>query len=419
MMDDPGAIYYRSTSADRGAGASAAPTDDEFRQAFGESLRDVLDLRTWTPGRDLGDEYRRIEQEVREGLADEDEAQRRIRRNGLALLADPATAPPHGGAYQADLRLIPRVHRGLLFNGGVECCDATVHTHDTLPLTVHQIGVSLVSYRGDQGTWQHRLFRRDLRRRGDPLDDFIRGLERRAGRAALNHGAGDDTLGELARRAVMDYSERAVLLRHSKAIWRMGHGNPVPYELLTGAGMLELMVTATTMLRELIERKKFVFVSSEPRDRLLLTIGQSLGPMQYAVVESLDTRLRHWLHQRRFAADTATLLDWAGEVITPAEWIPRFLDRVASRVLVGVFRASRHAPAHVFYAHADDVHLAAHIVLADSRLQDHRGFPLLIDLADRVCGDVFGGRLQHLTESAYAAAGAPWRYFSERTTRGR
>jgi hypothetical protein len=50
-------------------------------------------------------------------------------------------------------------------------------------------------------------------------------------------------------------------------------------------------------------------------------------------------------------------------------------------------------------------------------LQDHRGFPLLIDLADHVCRSVFGGTLQHLTESAYAAAGEPSRYFSERTTR--
>ncbi len=49
--------------------------------------------------------------------------------------------------------------------------------------------------------------------------------------------------------------------------------------------------------------------------------------------------------------------------------------------------------------------------------QEERGFPLLIDLAHHVCDSVFGGSLHHLTETAYAAAGAPWRYFSERTTR--
>ena len=61
--------------------------------------------------------------------------------------------------------------------------------------------------------------------------------------------------------------------------------------------------------------------------------------------------------------------------------------------------------------------LAAHIVLADSALQEHRGSPLLLDLAHHVCGAVFGGALQTLTEAAYASAGEPWRYFSERTTR--
>ena len=30
---------------------------------------------------------------------------------------------------------------------------------------------------------------------------------------------------------------------------------------------------------------------------------------------------------------------------------------------------------------------------------------------------VFGGSLQSLTETAYAAAGAPWRYMSERSSR--
>jgi hypothetical protein len=42
---------------------------------------------------------------------------------------------------------------------------------------------------------------------------------------------------------------------------------------------------------------------------------------------------------------------------------------------------------------------------------------VLIDLAHHVCDAVFGDTLKGLTEAAYAAAGAPWRYFSERITR--
>jgi hypothetical protein len=35
--------------------------------------------------------------------------------------------------------------------------------------------------------------------------------------------------------------ERAVLLTKSTAPWRLGHGNPVPYELLTGSGSMDLL----------------------------------------------------------------------------------------------------------------------------------------------------------------------------------
>ena len=62
--------------------------------------------------------------------------------------------------------------------------------------------------------------------------------------------------------------------------------------------------------------------------------------------------------------------------------------------------------------------MAVRIALADSVLLEERGFPLLIDLADRVCQSVYGsGSLREMAETAYAAAGAPFRYQSERATR--
>jgi hypothetical protein len=398
--------------------ARASAGADDFRSQFGEDLRQALDLSTWHTGWDPAREFARVEREVREAVELETEHQRRTRTDLFPKLFDPATAPPGGGVYDADRDVLRLVQRGLLFNGGVEACDGTVHVHDTLPLTVYQVGVSLVSYRGDRGTWHQRLFRRDLRQRGgDPVEEALQVLERRARRSALNHDSPADDLGALARKALMDYAERAILLHRSPAVWRMGHGNPVTYELLTGAGILEVMVAAGAVLRELIERhQKFVFVASEPRERMLLTIGQALRPLQYAIVSTLEERLTNWFHQRRFITE-ADGLTWDGEPLTPAEWIPRLLERVASRVVVGVYRATRTAPAQLFYAHADHAHTAAHLVLADSLFQEQRGFPLLIDLADHVCRAVFGGTLQYLTETAYAAAGAPWRYFSERTTR--
>jgi hypothetical protein len=389
----------------------------DVHDGFGEALEEILNINAWRTGWDVAGEYAYLQGMVHEALRSENEVQRHVRLHIFPRLREKG-----GGVYNARPDVLQAIHTGLLFNGGVEACDGTVQVHDTLPLTIYQVGISLVSYRGDQGTWHQRLFRRDLRHKlADPIAELTELLERRSRRAALNHATPSDRLGELARKTVMDYAERAVLLYRSEAIWRMGHGNPITYELLTGAGILELMVASTRVLRELIAGyQKFVFVASEPRELLLQTIGQALLPGQYAAVWTLEDTLRHWLHQRRFAVDVGGRIPWdEDDLLPPAEWIPRFLEEIASQVVVGVYRASAFAPAHLFYAHKDHVHYAAHLVLADSMLQDHRGFPLLIDLADHVCTSVFGRSLNALTETAYASAGAPWRYFSERQTRER
>ena len=68
----------------------------------------------------------------------------------------------------------------------------------------------------------------------------------------------------------------------------------------------------------------------------------------------------------------------------------------------------------MFYAHVDHADIAAHIAIADSMLHEQRGSPLLLDLARHVGEAVFGDSLETLAEAAYAAAGTPWRYRSQR-----
>jgi hypothetical protein len=315
---------------------------------------------------------------------------------------------------------LERIHRGLLFNGGVEACDGTRQVHDTLALTIYQIGVSLVSYRGDQGTFGQRFFRRDLRvETNDPTEEMLALLERRATRGAINQPDTRDAISQLMQRGIMAYAERAILLRRSTAPWRLGHGNPAPYELLTGSGSLDLMVTATGLLRELIEgHQKFLFVASEPSDRLLLTIGQALPAGHFAIVQPLTDQIRKIVDNGHYRGQPVTNARWDGQQLSYEGWIARFLAEVAPQVVVGVYRATQLAPAQVFYAHIDHADLAAHIAIADSILQEHRGFPMLIDLADSVCRGVFGGdTLTAPVATAYADAGAPWRFLSERTSR--
>src|SRR5260370_13061643 len=175
----------------------------ECESACGESLRSTLDLDTWQPGENLANLYGRLEQEISEAVKQEKRIRERVREDIFPLLRTRPEKPAQAGVYQATVQQVERVHSGLLFNGAVEACDATSVTHDTLPVTIFQIGVSLVSYKGDQGTWVHRLFRRDLRVGGlDPVDEALGLLEKRKDRAGFDERSKRDKLTDLGKRAI-------------------------------------------------------------------------------------------------------------------------------------------------------------------------------------------------------------------------
>jgi hypothetical protein len=97
-----------------------------------------------------------------------------------------------------------------------------------------------------------------------------------------------------------------------------------------------------------------------------------------------------------------------------------FCNRVAPYIVVGLYRVWEGSPPYLFYAHIDHAEMAAHIAMADSVLQEHRGFPMLIDLADTVCRTTFGlDSFIPSVQTAYTDAGHPFRYLSERETRRR
>src|SRR6266851_77693 len=203
-------------------------------------------------------------------------------------------------------------------------------------------------------------------------------------------------------------------LHKSQAPWRMGHGHPVPYELLTGGGFvidgdMPLLRHSMSMWRELlVKQKRWVFVTGAPSDRVLLTLGDALYPLEFALVGTPLQVMRdiaggHLPEKTGLKAKTQA-----------------FVEEVGPQIVIGLYRASAQAPVRLFYAHRDCAHLAALIVMADSVLQPHRGFPMLIDLADLVCRNTFdGGSFGASIQDAYAAAGEPLRYMGERETRSR
>ena len=185
-----------------------------FQEQFGEDLRRTLDVSTSRVGNDLNQEYRRIAHEVREADRFETAKERQIREEFFPRLAAAPNMPRNAGKHNTTPEDITKVQRGLLFNGGVEACDGAMQTHDTLPLTIYQIGVSLVSYRGDQGTWV-TSFAEIFGKECLNVDEWLEFLEHRAKRDSSTRPPGHDQMGELVQKAILEYAERAILLRRS------------------------------------------------------------------------------------------------------------------------------------------------------------------------------------------------------------
>jgi hypothetical protein len=179
--------------------------------------------------------------------------------------------------------------------------------------------------------------------------------------------------------------------------------------LMTGSGYPDLVrASLRLMKRFILEHQRFVFIPSSTSARELLTIGNALKPLEYAIV---DTNI-HLLE--RIAEGHYRGQDW-GNVRNE---VKGFVKECGRKIIVGMYRASKLAPAQMFYAHEDHAHEAALIALADSVLQEHRGFPMLIDLADNLCSATFGAdTFAASTQLAYASAGEPYRYLAERQTR--
>ncbi|MDN5211616.1 hypothetical protein QQ020_06125 [Fulvivirgaceae bacterium BMA12] len=381
---------------------------DEFREAYGEDLTDTINLDTWPLGQDLAKQYARLAEEVRNAVQDEQKISSTVRKEVFPKIEE-ADKAPNAGLHCFDIKMIEKCHKGFLFNGGVEACDGISVVHDTLPLSITQIGVCLVSYNGQQGSFVHRLYRRDLRLKGkDPVKEALEMLERRSGRESVGIEDSRAALSSLARRGIMAYAERAILLEKSNANWLMGHGSPLPYELMTGfwASRPEMTDSALTLMSNMVlNHQKFVYVPSAPRKRDLLTLGNALLPMEYLILYTLED-------------DLTERIDFGGYRGEIRKKVEEFTHEVGSKVAVGLFRVSSLSPPYLFYAHVDHVQTAALIAMSDAALQLHRGFPMLIDIADHLCKTTFGQKdFLSSVQQAYTETGNPTQFMGERETR--
>jgi hypothetical protein len=206
----------------------------------------------------------------------------------------------------------------------------------------------------------------------------------------------------------MNYAERALLKEQSAAAWRMGHGHVMPFELLSGfwASHASTLRRSLELFEWYANFGRFVFVPSTVRRKHLLTIGNALRPREYALVETVEYELQRLIASGHYRDESG---------VRPA--LERFLQDYAHQFVIGVYRVFAAAPPFVFYAHVDHAHTAAHIAIADSMLQEVRGFPMLIDLADTVCRTSLGAdSLLPSVQTAYAGAGEPLHAVGRRDT---
>jgi hypothetical protein len=234
---EPGAFVSRSDGLKLGlAPVSESVGADEFLAAYGESIAQTLDIDTWERGEDLAKNFERLDREVAEALQQEEVIRKKVREIVFPQILDRPNAPKQAGVIQATTGELRATQINVLFNGAVEGCDGTCVVHDTLPLSIAQIGVCLVSYAGEQGAWVQRLYRRDLRVRGmDPVQEALATLERRDARSGIDQSDRRDRLTELGRRGIMTYAERAVLLHKSRA--PLANGPRQPRSVRTANGL--------------------------------------------------------------------------------------------------------------------------------------------------------------------------------------
>ena len=363
-----------------------------------EEILEALDLKSWSPGPDLEALYQRLSQQVGDAVHHETRAIQYLREEFFPRIEESwqeaLSYKSFGGFHSGWVR---QAHQGLLFNGGVEAVDGIMAHHDTLPLSVAQIGVCMVSYRGQLGTYSHQLFKKDLRVRGeDPIEEVKSLLEERINQSGQM--AGKDPMTRLARKGLMAFAERRILGQKATSSWRMGHGNPIPIELLSSywANQKELRDAALEVMQTLVDHERFVFVASKPRRLAWMTLGNALKPMEYILLDTVQQDLKETLRKSRGFQDST---------------IERFIEEYGNKVVFGLYRATPLSPAYMFYSHRDFAHKAALIAIADGMLHEHRGFPMLLDLAANICKSTFNPEaFQTMVEQTFAKEGQPFRY---------
>ncbi len=280
----------------------------------------------------------------------------------------------------------------LLREGRVAGVDGTLSLYPT-PIGFRcRIGVVAVNYVGEKISEavyisDAMLIDEEL----EKIEDILEEIERLS------------KLSPLLYRSIMLHKEREFALSRDEE-WKILHGPLVPLEMRLGRlGVPGALEANLELGRKLVEYGKVIGVLSSTNRLRLLNLGYVLKPGEYMLVGNAGRLME--AEKRRVTREEERLLD-------------EFIREYGSRIIVGIYRVS--SKAYIFEAVDEFFHDAAKIVMADSVNSSVKGFPLLLDYADRVLSSILSSQafMERIEHSLLKAGGEEaFIAFSERRMR--
>ena len=276
-------------------------------------------------------------------------------------------------------------------SGIIAASDGTVSPVPLLAGSKIQVGVVIVSNRGDVVDLVTRVFETELSTGAKNAREYFSNL--RKARSISN----------LLSRAIMLFGERKLLFEQ-QADWRFIHGELMPHELRTGAGKPAKNLPPTfDLMHKYIASKNFIAVSEASDDIDILNAAILLQPGEYIVIRSLEDSLNTFL-----SGDSETGQAAANFVDSDKARFRDFITSAGPQVSVVLVKAG--PKPFLIECHVEKIEQAVSMFLIDALWVKGlpidgsgftvRGFPFHIDLADQVARTLFkGSDFRNLVES--------------------
>jgi len=244
----------------------------------------------------------------------------------------------------------------LLKSGQVAGIDGTLSAYPTATGARCRIGVVAVTYAGQ--SFAEAVYISSLHLADQDLEDPVQLLEEAEELAKASR---------LLFKALMLYKERELALQRPEK-WKLIHGPLVPLEMRLGRlGVSGALKANLELAEKMLKRGNIAGVMSSTSRLRLLNLGYLLRPGEYIPAAKASAFMK--AEKRRLTREEERLLDW-------------FIEQHGDEITVSVYKAG--SKAYVFEAPANQVDEAASIIIADSRHTGMKGFPLLLDYADKV-----------------------------------